>query len=61
MEVSDMELSFRKNLGDVDRIIRIVIALVLLGLVAMRVTTGFWAFLAIVLAISQFIEAGLAY
>lgn len=56
-----MELSFRKNLGDVDRIIRIVIALVLLGLVAMRVTTGFWAFLAIVLAISQFIEAGLAY
>lgn len=56
-----MKLSFRKNLGNIDRIIRLVIGLVLLGLVAMRVTTGFWAFLAIILAISQFIEAALAY
>jgi hypothetical protein len=56
-----MQLNFRKNLSDKDRIIRIVIALVLLSLMAARVVTGWWALLFGLLAVSQFVEAILAY
>lgn len=56
-----MELEYRKNLGSIDRIIRAVVGLLLLGLVVKRVTTGWWTFLTVILAASQFIEAGFAY
>lgn len=56
-----MRLEFRKNLGDTDRVIRAVIGVFLLGWVLTGVATGWWAVVAGVLAVSQFIEAALAY
>lgn len=54
-----LELDFRKNLGNTDRVIRIGIGLLILILVALRVIAGWLAVVAVLFAISQFIE-GLA-
>lgn len=56
-----MELNFEKNLGDADRVIRIIIGSVLLWLVTLQHISGGWAVFAVVLGVSQYIEAALAY
>lgn len=56
-----MELNFKRNLSNTDRLIRFLIGIVLLALAFTRVITGWWANLAIVIAVFQFIEAFFAY
>lgn len=60
--VSTIDIDWgKKNLGNTDRIIRIVIGFVLLGLALTKVITGWWAALAVLLALFQFYEAYAAY
>ncbi|WP_083248170.1 YgaP family membrane protein [Desulfuribacillus stibiiarsenatis] len=54
-------LDFQKNLGDIDRMIRVMIGILLLLLVATRTLKGSKGIWATVIAVSQFIEGGLAY
>ena len=56
-----MEIDWEKNLGDTDRMIRIVIGTTLIALVVTKSVTGWWVTGAIILAIFQFIEASFAY
>jgi hypothetical protein len=56
-----LELDFQKNLGTTDRGIRVIIGLFLLGLVAVQYITGWWATIAVIFAVFQFIEAYFAY
>lgn len=56
-----MQLDRKKNLGNLDRIIRVIVGLYLLGLIYTNSVTGLWAVVAFILALSQFIEAALAY
>lgn len=56
-----MDLDFKKNLGASDRIARVVIGLMALGLVVAKVALGFWAAAAIVFALFQFAEAAIGY
>lgn len=56
-----MNIKAEKNLGDTDRAIRAIIAVVLVGLVLSRAVTGWWAIVFVVLAGSQFIESWLGY
>lgn len=56
-----MHLDWKQNLGNTDRFIRTAIGILLLALVVTKVITGFWAVIAILLALFQFIEAFFAY
>ncbi|WP_449240295.1 YgaP family membrane protein [Desulfoscipio gibsoniae] len=56
-----MHLDWQRNLSNTDRIIRSIIGLFLVGLVLTKVLTGVWAVLAVIFALSQFIEAFFAY
>jgi hypothetical protein len=56
-----MELDFSKNLGKIDRIIRVIIGSFLLVLSISGLVTGTLAFIVLILAFSQFIEASLGY
>ncbi len=59
--VRKMKLNFKKNLGDTDRVIRTITALLLAGLAFTSVITGGWGDLAMLLALFQFAEAALGY
>lgn len=54
-----MELDFNKNLGDTDRVIRIIIGLVLIGVA--QYTFGSWTALTYFIGFAQLIEAYFAY
>lgn len=56
-----MRLDFTKNLGNTDRIIRVIVGVALVWLSALQYVTGGWATLAFILGISQFIEAAFEY
>jgi len=56
-----LKLDYRKNLGDLDRVIRTAIGLFLLLLVLSGKATGWLAVVAVVFAVFQFVEAVLAY
>ena len=56
-----MDLDYEKNLGDTERVIRASVGAGLVGLVATKKATGPWAVISSVTAMSQFIEAYLAY
>jgi hypothetical protein len=56
-----MDLTFKKNLGRTDRIIRTVIGILLASLALAGVITGRWAAAAVVLALFQLVEAALGY
>ncbi|WP_407306439.1 YgaP-like transmembrane domain [Desulfosporosinus sp. SB140] len=56
-----MELSFQRNLGALDRGIRVVISLALFGLVAMKLLTGWVATIANILALFNLLEAAIGY
>jgi hypothetical protein len=56
-----VELDWDKNLGNNDRIIRVLIGATLIALVITKNIVGWWATGAIVMAIFQFIEAFFAY
>ncbi len=56
-----MHLDFNKNLGNSDRLIRVVIGVILVALAVSRMITGWWAVAAVVMALFQFMEAALAY
>lgn len=56
-----MRLYREKNLGTADRVIRTIAGFILLGLVVTGTLTGWWASVAAVLALFQFIEALFAY
>lgn len=56
-----MDLDLKKNLGNSDRIIRVIIGVLLLALTVSRSITGGWAIAAVVFALFQFVEAALAY
>lgn len=56
-----MRIEWKKNLGAFDRVIRVIIGLYLLYLVFSSAVTGLWAVVAAILALSQFVEAALAY
>ena len=56
-----MVLDYKKNLSNIDRIIRATIGLYTLWLVYTGVATGWWAVAAFAFAVFQFIEAALAY
>lgn len=56
-----MILSYKKNLGTLDRIIRIAIGFYTLWVIFSGTATGWWAVAAFVFAIFNFIEAAMAY
>lgn len=56
-----MRLDYKKNLGNLDRIIRTAIGLFMFWLVFAGIATGWWAAAAIIFGLFQFVEAGLAY
>ncbi len=56
-----MNLDWKRNLGNTDRIIRTLIGLLLLALVYTKAITGWWAVAAVAFALFQFIEAYFAY
>lgn len=56
-----MHLDWERNLGSTDRVIRFLTALLLLGLVFTQVLSGWWAALAVIFSLFQFLEAALAY
>jgi len=56
-----VHLQFKKNLGLIDRVIRVIIGLVLLVISMSGIITGWWASAAVVFALFQFLEAALAY
>ncbi|WP_418790493.1 DUF2892 domain-containing protein [Phosphitispora sp. TUW77] len=56
-----MELNWKKNLSDTDRIIRVVIGFILLGLIYTKIVSGWLGVIAIVVALSQFVEAYFSY
>lgn len=56
-----MRLNFEKNLGDTDRVVRLIIGAALIWLAVFRFITGGWAVAAIGLGLSQLIEGALAY
>ncbi|MFZ5648409.1 MAG: YgaP family membrane protein, partial [Bacillota bacterium] len=60
-EVRRLRLCREKNLGTADRVIRTIAGFILLGLVVTGTLTGWWASVAAVLALFQFIEALFAY
>ncbi|CAH2213268.1 YgaP-like transmembrane domain [Tepidibacter aestuarii] len=56
-----MELNFKRNLGNTDRGIRITIGIITIMLVYGNILNGWWGILAIIIALSQFIEGFLGY
>ncbi|OPX83500.1 MAG: hypothetical protein A4E53_04585 [Pelotomaculum sp. PtaB.Bin104] len=56
-----MNLDWKKNLGNTDRLIRVAIGLLLMGLAYTKIITGWWATVGIIFALFQFIEAAFAY
>ncbi|MHB8983797.1 MAG: YgaP-like transmembrane domain [Carboxydocellales bacterium] len=56
-----MDLDFKKNLSNPHRLLRLAVAMLLFILVYSGLLTGWWAFLALVLGVSQVIEAALSY
>ncbi len=56
-----MVLNWKQNLGNIDRIIRTAIGILLVGLVLAKALTGLWAIVAIIFAFFQFVEAYFAY
>lgn len=56
-----MELDWKRNLSNTDRAIRTMVGLLLLILAYTNVITGWWATVAIVFALFQFVEAAFAY
>ena len=56
-----MHLDWGKNLGNTDRLIRFLLALLLLALVFTKTITGWWAALAFLFSLFQFVEAAFAY
>ena len=56
-----MDLDWKRNLSNTDRVIRTAIGIILLALVFTKFITGVWAVIAVIFAISQFIEAYFAY
>ncbi|MEM5795244.1 MAG: DUF2892 domain-containing protein [Bacillota bacterium] len=56
-----MHLDFEKNLGITDRGIRVSIGAILLGVVLMHIIVGWWATVAVIFALFQFVEAALGY
>lgn len=56
-----MDLDWKKNLGNTDRITRTIIGVILLGLAFTEILTGWWATAAIVFALFQFFEAAFGY
>jgi len=56
-----LDLDWKKNLGNTDRVIRAVIGLLLLALAYGKTLTGWWAAAAVTFALFQFVEAAFAY
>ncbi|WP_081962908.1 YgaP-like transmembrane domain [Desulfosporosinus sp. HMP52] len=56
-----MNLSFTRNLGVLDRVIRVVVGLILLSFAMTYITTGWIAQATIVLAVFLILEAAIAY
>lgn len=56
-----MDLDWKKNLGNFDRLIRIIIGLILIGITFSIAIPGWIAALLIIIALSQFVEAYFAY
>ena len=55
------DLDWKKNLGNADRVTRVIIGLLLLGLAFTKALAGWWAVAAIIFALFQFIEAAFGY
>jgi len=56
-----MKLDWEKNLSDTDRIIRVIIGFVLLGLAYTKVISGWLSIAVVIIALSQFVEAYFSY
>ena len=56
-----MDLDWKKNLDNTDRLIRVIIGLILVGLTYSKALSGWTATLAVLIALSQFIEAYFSY
>ncbi|SFG28303.1 Protein of unknown function [Desulfotomaculum arcticum] len=56
-----MDLDWKRNLSNTDRMIRTAIGIMLLALVLTKFITGAWAVVAVIFALSQFVEAYFAY
>lgn len=56
-----MTYNLKKNLGNTDRIFRSIVGLIILWLVFSKSLTGWWATIAWIFAVFQFIEAVLGY
>lgn len=56
-----MNLDWKKNLGNADRMIRVIIGVILMGLAYLKTLSGWTAAIAIIIALSQFVEAYFSY
>ncbi|PKM41695.1 MAG: hypothetical protein CVV03_11800 [Firmicutes bacterium HGW-Firmicutes-8] len=56
-----MKLDWEKNLSNTDRFIRMIIGFVLLGLAYTKVVSGWLSIAAVIIALSQFVEAYFSY
>ena len=56
-----MQLELKRNLGTIDRIIRVTIAFLLFFLIYTKMLTGLWATVAGIILVFQLIEASLGY
>lgn len=57
----NLHLDWKKNLGDTDRIIRLIAGLILTSLVITKTITGWWAAAAVIISILQFVQAYSGY
>lgn len=56
-----MHLDLKKNIGNADRLLRIIVGIGLLTLVDINLVGGLWAKAAVVLSLLLFVESFLAY
>jgi len=56
-----MDLHYKKNLGNKDRLIRVFIGLVFVGLAILQYISGGWAIVAVSFALAQFVETYFSY
>ena len=56
-----MKLDWGKNLSNTDKIIRVIVGIVLLGLAYTRILSGWVSTVAVIIALSQFVEAYFSY
>ncbi len=56
-----MKLDWKKNLGNTDRLIRVIIGIVLFGLAYTKIISGWLSIAVVIFALGQFVQAYFSY